>query len=120
MDKTSRTYSTSLKEIAVDPLSTSYSSWDGALFNISRSALLEFPGGKAGTYTVPGTVAEIAPAAFMESANLTSVTIPNSVTNIGAWAFEGCTGLSRLTIPGGVRSLGAAAFARRSGLRSDA
>jgi serine/threonine protein kinase len=56
---------------------------DGILFNKEMSSLLAYPGGKAGSYT-----------------------IPDSVTSIGLAAFEGCAGLTEVKIHRGVTALG--------------
>jgi hypothetical protein len=58
----------------VGALNSAYSSVDGVLFDKSQTTLIQFPGGKAGSYT-----------------------IPNSVTNIGG-AFAGCTSLTAITV----------------------
>ena len=59
---------TSLTSITVDTRNSVYSDLDGVLFNQSLTTLVEYPGGIAGSYT-----------------------IPNSVTSIGDYAFNGCT-----------------------------
>jgi hypothetical protein len=47
---------TDLTRIEVDPLNSSYVGLEGVLFNKSRTVLLQYPGGKAGSYTIPDTV----------------------------------------------------------------
>jgi len=49
----------------VDAANPNYSSTNGVLFDKAQTTLIEFPGGLAGSYT-----------------------IPNSVTSIGDYAFE--------------------------------
>jgi hypothetical protein len=66
---------TSLSAITVDALNSTYRSADGVLFDKSQSTLVQCPGGKAGSYTVP-----------------------NSVTNIGTYAFASCTSLNGITV----------------------
>jgi hypothetical protein len=66
---------TSLSAITVEALNSFYGSVDGVLFDKSQTTLIQCPGGKAGSYT-----------------------IPNSVTNIGDYAFFGCTSLSAITV----------------------
>src|SRR5690349_15059124 len=70
---------TSLSAITVEALNSVYSSVDGVLFNKSQTTLLQYPGGKAGSYTIPNTVTSFA-WAFTGCTSLTSVTIGNSVT----------------------------------------
>ena len=100
----------SLSVITVDALNSFYGSEDGVLFNKSQSVLIQFPGRKAGIYTIPNSVASIGERAFLDCARLTSVTIPNSVTIIGGFAFLGCTSLTSVTIPNSVISIGQRAF----------
>jgi hypothetical protein len=78
----------------VDALNSFYNSVDGVLFDKSHSLLIQFPAGKAGSYTIPNGVTSIADGAFSSCTSLTSVTIPNSVTGIGYAAFADCAGLT--------------------------
>ena len=99
-----------LTDIIVDSQNTVYSSLDGVLFNNNRTILIQYPIGRAGTYTIPGSVASIGENAFNECAGLTSITIPASVTNIDGFAFYCCSGLTNVTIMAGVKSIGEFAF----------
>jgi BspA type Leucine rich repeat region (6 copies) len=103
-------YCTSLSAITVDALNSVYSSVDGVLFNKSQTLLITFPGGKAGSYTIPNSVASIGVFAFAGCTSLASVTIPNSVTNLGDCAFQFCTRLTSVAIPNSVTSIGYGAF----------
>jgi hypothetical protein len=85
---------TSLTAITVDALNPVYSSADGVLFHGSQTTLIQWPGGKAGSYTVPNSVTSIGPGAFRDCAGLTTVTIPDSVADIGDRAFADCIGLT--------------------------
>ncbi len=91
---------TSLSAITVDPFNSVYSSIEGVLFNKSQTALIEYPPAKAGSYTIPNSVATIAAWAFHICTGLTSVTIPNTVTVIGDYAFNHCTSLTRMYFEG--------------------
>ena len=93
----------------VDALNPFYSSLDGVLFNKSKTTLIQFPRGKAGSYTIPSSVTSIGDSAFSHCENLTSVTIPNSVISIGNLAFSSCS-LTSVTIPSSVTSIGNLAF----------
>lgn len=84
---------TSLTNIAVDAANPAYSSSDGVFFNKDQTTLLQFPGGKTGSYTIPGSVATITPSAF-SSCHLTDVTVPGSVATIGSYAFYSCSALT--------------------------
>ncbi len=100
----------SVTAITVDALNPIYSSLDGVLFDKSQTALIQYPPGKVGGYTIPSSVTNIFDHAFYLS-SLTSVTIPNNVTSIGDFAFYGC-GLASVTIPSNVTSIGDMAFCR--------
>jgi hypothetical protein len=56
------------------------------------------PAGKAGSYTVPNSVTDIAMFAFKTCRSLTNITIPESVTSIGGYAFTECTSLTAITV----------------------
>ena len=58
----------------------------------------------------------VAPYAFYNCSNLTSVTIGNNAKNIGQYAFSGCSKLTSITIPDSVTSIGFGAFSGCSGL----
>jgi hypothetical protein len=103
-------YCINLNTITVDAGSPSYSSLDGVLFNKSQTALIEFPGGKAGNYSIPSTVTSIGDYACVFCFGLTSITIPGGVTNIGADAFAQCTNLANATMLSGVTAIGSEAF----------
>ena len=81
----------------------------------------------AGNVVIPETieyegvtcrVTNIAPRAFQDCSNLTSVTIGNAVTSIGEWLFSGCTGLTSVIIGSSVTSIGDFAFYDCSSLTS--
>ena len=101
---------TSLTNIAVAIGNPNYSSLNGVLFDKNYVTLLEFPGGLAGSYTVPNSATTIGSDAFLDCSSLTSVTIGNSVTSIGDSAFMDCIGLTNVTIPSSVTSIGSSVF----------
>jgi hypothetical protein len=96
----------SLTAITVATNNPAYSSVTGVLFNKSQTTLIQYPGGKAGSYTVPGTVTRIGDDAFTDCSNLISATIGDSVTSIGAAAFNGCINLTNVTMGAGLTSIG--------------
>lgn len=87
-----------MTSITVDASNPFYSSLDGVLFNKNQTTLLQYPGGKEGNYTVPGSVTNIEWLGFAYSYNLTSVTIPSSVTRIGPGGFNYCNSLTSITV----------------------
>ncbi len=87
-----------LMAINVDALHPSYSSADGVLFDKVRQLLIQYPGGKIGSYTTPDSVIAIGLAAFDGCTNLASVTLPN-VTSIEENAFSFCRGLASVSLP---------------------
>lgn len=103
--------------ITLDQSNTNFALAGGILFNGNMTALLEYPNGLGGSYTIPNGVTDIGDYAFFNSA-LSSVSIPNSVTNIGNFAFFDCTNLISVAIGSGVENIGTAAFADCPGLTS--
>jgi len=109
-------YCTSLAAITVDTNNAIYSSVDGVLFNKSQTTLIQCPGGKVGSYTVPDGVTNIVGVAyfvygaFESCTSLTSVTIPASVTDIGSWAFYSCHSLTGVYFQGNAPSIGSDVF----------
>ena len=106
----------SLTVIQVEAANPNYSSLDGVLFDKTLNALIRYPAGKSGPYSIPASVTSIGDYAFIDCFGLTSVTIPNSVTSIGEAAFNTCAGLIALTIPASVTSIGDYAFIHCVGL----
>lgn len=100
---------TALTAIMVDPLNLFFSSADGVLFDKTQDMLIQYPGGKEGSYTPPDSVTIIGETAFYGCAELTSITLP-SVTIIGQLAFQECTGLTSVTLPNSLTSIGEQAF----------
>jgi hypothetical protein len=94
----------------VDPANSFYSSVDGVLFDKNQTTLIEFPGGRGGSYTIPASVTSIGGGAFSYCSSLTSITMGNGVTSIGGWAFEFCGSLTSVTIPNSVTNIGYEAF----------
>ena len=103
-------YCEHLKTIDVEAGNTYYTSQEGVLFNANRQALLHYPAGKEGSYSIPTGVKTIGAYAFSGCTGLTGIGIPNSVTTIGMYAFGGCRALTGILIPNSVESIGEGAF----------
>jgi hypothetical protein len=125
-------YCLQLAAITVDFRNTNFVSMDGVLFNGSQTTLIQCPGGKVGSFTVPGDITCIANGAFYGCIGLTNVVIPDNVsriedgafgwsglvsvsigagvTNIPSQTFAVCRALASITIPLRVVSIGAGAF----------
>jgi len=106
----------SLTGIAVNASNTAFSSRDGVLFNQPQTALITYPSGRTGSYSIPNGLTRIGNMAFESCANLTGITIPNSVTDIERAAFGYCTGLTSITVPNSVTNTGSGAFYECMGL----
>ena len=65
-----------LTAIEVDTANSAYRSMDGVLFNKEMTTLIQYPGGKEGSYVIPVSVNFIGNAAFAYCGRLTGVTIP--------------------------------------------
>jgi len=89
---------------------TAYSSLDNVLFNDAQTALIQCPGGRAGSYTIPDGVTSVERGAFFWCTRLDSVTIASTVTNIAKEAFWSCTSLGGIVIPNSVAVIGDDAF----------
>jgi len=84
---------------------------DGVLLADDNQLLVAYPAGKAGdSYTIPGTVDEIASAAFSFSKNLKEVILPDSLVYIDEWSFA-YSALEKINIPGHVIQIDDYAFA---------
>jgi hypothetical protein len=99
-----------LKSIIVDSNNAAYSSLDGVLFNKNQTELVQYPAGKAGSYTIPNTVTDIGDCALWNCPKLTSIIIPEGVTTIKKEAFAACGSLTSVTIPASVTNIEIWAF----------
>jgi len=99
-----------LLAISVASNNPTYSSVDGVLFDFNKTAIIQFPSGFVGSFTIPDTVTSIGNSTFLWCANLTGITIPNSVTSIGNSAFLDCSSLRSVAIPDSVVTIQAFAF----------
>jgi hypothetical protein len=107
-----------LAAIDVNPGNPIYASQNGVLFNKTLTALIQCPGGKAGSFTIPNGVTEIAKGAFSRCHLLVSVTVPGTISILGDQLFQYCTALSSVTLPSGLKAIGNSTFYGCSNLSS--
>ena len=109
-------YCNKLERIEVDENNTSYSSFDGVLFDKEKLSLIRYPSNKSdiSNYEIPSMVEAIKNGAFSNCSTLTNVTIGNSVTSIGDYAFSNCSALTSVKIPDSVVTIGYDAFSNCS------
>ena len=100
----------SLTALTVVHASSFFADVEGVLFNKGQTVLIQFPGGRSGTYVVPDSITGIGSLAFYRCTNLTGVRISDGVTHIGDQAFSSCENLVSLTIGKSVADIGYAAF----------
>lgn len=100
----------SLLAIEVDPGNPSYTSLGGVLFDKSEGNLLQYPCGLSGTYTIPGSVTNIADYAFSGCSTLYGVANNTALVTIGINAFADCVQLASFALPATMRSIGDSAF----------
>ncbi len=109
----------SLTNFGVDLENTNFSSVNGVWFDLPQTTLIQYPAGAtATTYSVPGSVTNIAGFAFRRCNNLVSVTLPYGINSLGQQAFGNCGNLAGITIPGSVTGIGNGAFENCAGLAS--
>ena len=95
-----------------------FSSSNGILWNKSQTMLIQYPGGREGSYAVPATITNVHRVAFSGCAGLTAVSIPDSVTLIDYYTFSRCTGLTNVVLGAGITNIGSGAFSGCSALVS--
>lgn len=101
-------YCDNLKNFYVSGKNEKYCSVKGVIFTKNKKALVMFPSGRKGKYTVPEQVKSIGKSAF-ETASIKSVILNNSLKTIGDRAFS-YSNITKITIPGSVKTIGKSAF----------
>lgn len=77
---------TALESIRVSEANAHYKSQDGVLLNGDGTAIVWFPMGKKGSYTLPSTITTIGNYAFKEC-SIETFRLPDGLTEIGQGAF---------------------------------
>lgn len=89
----------SLKEFSIDPLNEDMCVLDGVLFDKEAKLLLNYPGSKSGSYTVPSSVTRLAEESFVGCSELTELIFTENLKEIGNHAIGECERLEHLSIP---------------------
>lgn len=108
---------TALENIYVEKGNSNLMSSDGVLYNRDFDLLFAFPAGRAGSFTVPGSVVRICKSAFSGCKKLIGVTLPARLSGINSRAFESCSAITELKIPETVKAIDSAAFFNCSSLK---
>ncbi|MCF7848474.1 MAG: leucine-rich repeat protein, partial [Kiritimatiellales bacterium] len=95
-----------LQVITVDPLSLSYCSIDGILFDKNITVLIRCPEVKSGNYTIPDGVVQIEALAFAGT-GFSSITLRSSIATIKEFVFDGSSTLTSLYFMGNAPSISA-------------
>ncbi len=101
----------SLTGIDVASSNTSFCSYNGDLYNGSKTTIVQYCLGKTDkTFTVPSTVNHIGNFAFKGAKNLENITLPANLRSIGTQAFTSCSSLKEISFPQALYSIGESAF----------
>lgn len=80
-----------LHAITVDASNPSYGSVAGVLYDKNQTALIQCPGGKAGSLTIPSSVNSVGASAFGDCNKLTGVYFQNDAPFADSTAFNGAS-----------------------------
>jgi hypothetical protein len=105
----------SLISFTTSPSNPYYSSDEGILLNRNQTIIIQCPGGKEGSYSIPTNIKSVGDSAFSGCARLISITVPTSVTSIGASAFSNCISLTSFYFNGNAPFLGTSALVTKTG-----
>lgn len=97
-----------VKNFKVSASSSSYTMYQGILFDFGQTTVLYVPTNLTGTVTLPETVFELGKGAFANS-KVTEVVLPEYLTAIPDEAFKG-SAIQKITFGSALISIGASAF----------
>ena len=100
----------SLVEIHVASGNQNFESVDGVLYSKDGTVLHCYPAGRAGKYTISEGTKTIDYAAFAGSDGLSGISLPKSLEEIGPYAFVYCGNLPEVTVGDQVHTVGEYAF----------
>lgn len=99
----------SFTSITVDPNNTTYSDYNGALYDKAQTKLLRAPmSNHTDNFTFPSTVTTIGNSAFFNWQGY-DITVPEGVTSLGDMAFYSSM-LMRVTLPASLTTIGEGAL----------
>lgn len=99
-----------LKEISIDSNNKNYSSYQGILYNKSKTEIISVPQGISGNVYIAEGINEISNSLFSSCENLKSINLPVGITAIRDSAFYNCTNLVSVSIPNTVKIIEDSAF----------
>jgi hypothetical protein len=88
------------------------------LFDKGMTALLCFPAGKKGSFSVPDGILSIEARAFYGNEHLDNIILPESLELIDGFAFAECEGLKTVTLPMNLQYVGEHAFEKCPNLKT--
>lgn len=91
--------------------------YNGKVYNVTKiGASTFFNAQEITSITLPDTIDEIKPQAFMYCGKLEKINLPNSITQIGADSFRFCRSLKEIVIPNKVSEIRGSTFSDCSSL----
>ncbi len=93
-----------LDEIFVADENANYMDEDGVLYDADGTTLVQYPGARAGAFSIPEGVTTVGMYAFAWS-SVTSVTIPGSVNSLEFYAFSYSAALTSVTMPDSIGTI---------------
>ncbi len=99
---------TALQDISVSAANPNYQSQDGVLLNRDATAIVWFPMGKQGSYTLPSTITSISSHAFQQC-RIETFQLPDGLTDIGQGAFMD-SWVKEVKLPASLRTLPTSTF----------
>ncbi len=111
-------FGSKLENVDVEEGNPNYTSVDGVLYDKEITAVIYYPSGRSGSYTLPTTIKTIGARVFENTAEMNEIVFPATVESIGESAFQGCSKLERVVFEQGETPLtiGDAAFKSCSSL----
>ena len=98
-----------LNYISVSSDNTTFTTYDGALYNKDTKTLIKCPVYQTSVY-IDNDTKVIGQMAFQDCTGLTNIVFPDGLTTIGKWAFQNCINISEVTIPTSVTTISDNAF----------